>query len=94
MNNLVSDHQKETNRKRKRENADLNYHNYYVKISKSFDIYLIISVLKFRLKHNKRHGKTWFPTVIHPEVPEGERQQPLHNYILPAVHGLKLLNYK
>jgi hypothetical protein len=33
MNNLVAD-SKETARKIRRENADINYHNYYIKISK------------------------------------------------------------
>lgn len=33
MNNLVSNEATETARKRKRENADSNYHNYYVKIN-------------------------------------------------------------
>ena len=35
MNNLVSSDVNETARKRKRENADSNYHNYYVKINKN-----------------------------------------------------------
>lgn len=35
INNLVSDPNKDQ-RKRKREKADINYHNYYIKISKSF----------------------------------------------------------
>jgi len=35
MNNLVADpNLKDTARKRKREKADINYHNYYIKISK------------------------------------------------------------
>lgn len=35
MNNLVADPSlKDTARKRKREKADINYHNYYIKISK------------------------------------------------------------
>jgi hypothetical protein len=35
MNNLVADiKQAETARKRRREKADINYHNYYIKISK------------------------------------------------------------
>ena len=33
MNNLVAD-KAETARKRRREKADINYHNYYIKISK------------------------------------------------------------
>ena len=42
MNNLVAENSKtgsgaaQTARKRRRENADINYHNYYIKISKSF----------------------------------------------------------
>ena len=43
MNNLVSENI-ETNRKRKREDADLNYHNYYVKISK-FTLFLFNVIL-------------------------------------------------
>ena len=35
MNNLFSSDVNETARKRKRENADSNYHNYYVKINKN-----------------------------------------------------------
>jgi len=35
MNNLVADpKQAETARRRRREKADINYHNYYIKISK------------------------------------------------------------
>ena len=36
MNNLVADNNKDANtaRKRRREKADINYHNYYIKISK------------------------------------------------------------
>ena len=36
MNNLVADNTKDANtaRKRRREKADINYHNYYIKISK------------------------------------------------------------
>ena len=42
MNNLVAENgaggsaTAQTARKRRRENADINYHNYYIKISKSF----------------------------------------------------------
>jgi len=46
MNNLVADNSKNENgatnaqtaRKRRREKADINYHNYYIKISKYFQI--------------------------------------------------------
>ena len=45
MNNLVADpNLKDTARKRKREKADINYHNYYIKISK-FQISIFINLI-------------------------------------------------
>ena len=44
INNLVSKENAEKMRRRKRENADINYHNYYVKISKSPPLHILTTI--------------------------------------------------
>lgn len=89
MNNLVSEAKAEVLRKRKRENADLNYHNYYVKISKYQPSSL--TLIPYRPSHYQRHHQTWLPTTLRVEVPQRKRQQPLFYHILSPLHGPKLL---
>jgi hypothetical protein len=52
MNNLVGEILVETNRKRKRENADMNYHNYYVKICKFQKFLLLIFFIAENIIHD------------------------------------------
>lgn len=68
MNNLVAD-KAETARKRRREKADINYHNYYIKISKYSPICLSFLL---RRQYHQGHREAGIPNSIHLNVHKGQ----------------------
>ena len=74
------------NQIRMSQRVDVNYSNYYIKLSK----YQVVSNI-FRLEYSQGYSQTGLDSRVRAQMFEGERDEPLYDNLLLAVHGSKLL---